>query len=369
MLGKRSKAKPKLREMAKSVLCTVSTQPDVEKGGLEGNKRVHMDGGSGKPPLLGVENGKPSTNSCTSKEAMAGVLYCSVSLAMVLLNKAVLSSFQFRSSNSLLFFQCIMSVGLISALRGLNWVPKDPLDMRVVKIWWPANALFVAMIWSSFYSIKYLSVPMVTILKNSTNFLVILGDWVIFRKRYGLGVWSTVWLILIASLMGGITDLSFSWYGYCWQALNCAVTAMYSLYLKMVMERVSAITGKPKGLEQSTMVLYNNLLALPWVLSVMYVLGETETVWQEPDLRNPVFLIAAVASGFAAFSISFASLFYLSQTTATTYSLTGSVNKVPMAVLGMLFFATPVTTPNLLSLGIGLTAGVLFVFAKAHSAG
>lgn len=302
-----------------------------------------------------------------SKEMASGSLYCGVSIAMVLVNKAALSSFEFHSPNSLLFFQCGLSLVLICGLRWLNVVTKDPLDWRVVKLWWPANMFFIAMVWSSFYSLKYISVPMITILKNSTNFLVILGDWVLFGRRYGVKVWAAVWLIILSSIMGGVSDLTFSWTGYTWQVANCVFTAAYSLYLKKVMEKIKDVTGKPNGLEESTMVLYNNGLALPWVLVVMYVFRETTGVWSEPALQNPRFLVAAFWSGLLAFSISFASLFFLSNTTVTTYSLTGSLNKVPLALLGMVFFDAPITGPTILSLCIGLAAGILFVIAKSRN--
>lgn len=304
-----------------------------------------------------------------SKEIFAGCCYCIISLSMVLMNKAVLSSFDFHAPNSLLFFQCCMSVGLICLFRWMKWVSQEPLEMRVARIWCPANMLFVAMVWSGFHSLKNLSVPMVTVLKNSTNFLVLIGDWVVFRKQYGLGVWAAVCLIVMSSVLGGLTDLSFSWKGYMWQGFNCVCSASYSLYLKVAMEQLAVLTGNPKGLEESTMVLYNNLLALPWVFMIMIMFGETNTILQEPALYDPKFILASILSGILAFSISFASLFFLSNTTASTYNLTGSLNKVPMTILGMIFFDTPMTHLNILSLAVGLFAGIMFVFAKSKKKG
>lgn len=57
---------------------------------------------------------------------------------------------------------------------------------------------------------------------------------------------------------------------------------------------------------------------------------------------------------------------FLSNTTATLYSLTGALNKIPVAIIGMIAFAEPTNAKNLLSIVIGLGAGVLFVFAKSH---
>ncbi len=83
-------------------------------------------------------------------------------------------------------------------------------------------------------------------------------------------------------------------------------------------------------LDEFSMVFYNNLLSLPLILVLIIWNGEATTLWSEPALRNPQFLFVACLSALLAFGISFASLWFLSTTTATVYSLTGSLNKVRM---------------------------------------
>ncbi len=64
---------------------------------------------------------------------------------------------------------------------------------------------------------------------------------------------------------------------------------------------------------------------------------------------------------------SFTSLWFLSTTTPSIYSLVGSLNKVPLALIGLLAFNVPWTVPNLLSILMGTLAGVVFVIAKSKS--
>jgi GDP-mannose transporter len=56
------------------------------------------------------------------------------------------------------------------------------------------------------------------------------------------------------------------------------------------------------------------------------------------------------------------------QTTATIYSLVGALNKIPVAIVGLLVFREPTNPKNLASIVIGLLAGVLFVQAKQMKA-
>lgn len=54
----------------------------------------------------------------------------------------------------------------------------------------------------------------------------------------------------------------------------------------------------------------------------------------------------------------------MSRSTATLYSLTGGMNKVIVATAGILLFDESSGWRNILSIAIGLVAGVIFMFAK-----
>ena len=209
---------------------------------------------------------------------------------------------------------------------------------------------------------------MVTVLKNLTNFLVIFGDLLIFKKRYSSGVWATLVLMLISALCSAATDLAFDASGYTWQMINNAFTAAYSLWLRAVITKMSVITHKQGGTDEFGMVVFNNLLSIPMIAALVFITGEAWTVAKEPALKQPAFLIAAASSGIIGFLISIASMWFLSCTTATTFSLVGSLNKIPLAVLGMLLFKAPTSTNNLLSVMVGLIAGAVFAQAKARDA-
>ena len=46
----------------------------------------------------------------------------------------------------------------------------------------PVNVIFVGMIWTSFFALKNLGVPMATVLKNLTNLFTIGGDYLLYGK-------------------------------------------------------------------------------------------------------------------------------------------------------------------------------------------
>lgn len=111
-------------------------------------------------------------------------------------------------------------------------------------------------------------------------------------------------------------------------------------------------------------VYYNNLLSLPFVCILAAVFGEPQRIMTDPSFTSPSFHTVAALSCIVSFSISYSTLWFLSTTTPTTYGLVGSLNKIPVAVIGMVLFKTVYSTANIASIAVGLLAGVLFVRAK-----
>ena len=280
------------------------------------------------------------------------------------MNKAALSSFNFGCPVSLLFCQCLASVLLVKVFEIAGFVSVEPLSLSILQMWIPVNVLFVGMTWTSFAALRHLGVPMATVLKNLTNLFVIAGDIVLYGKRYGLYVWVTLALMTISAICGAFTDMEFNTSGYIWQLLNCGLTAGYSLYLRGTMDKVVTVTKSRSKLNEFSMVYFNNLLSLPFVLLLLVHHQEHLTFLTDSAWQDKLFVLAFFASCLLAFFISFALLWFLSITTTTTFSLTGSLNKVVVAFIGFLVFRTPLEAKNVASVLVGLFAGAIFVKAK-----
>jgi len=226
------------------------------------------------------------------------------------------------------------------------------------------NLIFVGMIGSSFFALKEVGVGMVTVWKNLSNFVTAVGDVAIYKKSYTWGVWGVLFLMLGSAFVGASTDSKFSWGGYSWQVANCMFTSAYALYLRSVMDKVSEHTTNKQKMDEYSMVYYNNLLSLLPILGLIFAFNEHKVVLSQPALMDSAFLVVSLLGGIIGFAISFSSLWFLSQTTATIYSLVGALNKIPVAVLGIIAFNESTNPNNLASIVIGLGAGVLFVRVK-----
>lgn len=114
-------------------------------------------------------------------------------------------------------------------------------------------------------------------------------------------------------------------------------------------------------------MFYNNLLSIP-VLIVATLLVED---WSSENItRNfPVdnrsnIMIAMILSGLSSVFISYTSAWCVRVTSSTTYSMVGALNKLPIAVSGLVFFDAPVTLGSVSAIAIGFVSGIVYTIAK-----
>ena len=119
---------------------------------------------------------------------LSGLAYCFSSCGMILVNKLVLSSYDFNAGISLMLYQVILiwctlnlfypfvycvvmwelleldwfwhffvwmqnliSVAIVSVLSLLGLVSTEPLTWRLIKVWLPVNVIFVGMLVTSMF--------------------------------------------------------------------------------------------------------------------------------------------------------------------------------------------------------------------------
>ncbi|XP_042971101.1 GDP-mannose transporter GONST1-like isoform X2 [Carya illinoinensis] len=244
---------------------------------------------------------------------LSGFAYCISSCSMILINKFVLSSYDFNAGISLMLYQNLISVIIVSILSFLGIISTEPLTWRLVKVWFPVNVIFVGMLITSMFSLKYINVAMVTVLKNVTNVITALGEMYLFSKHHDSRVWAALFLMIISAISGGITDLSFHAVGYAWQIINCFLTASYSATIEVA-----------------------NLLVC------------NDIKWSFGTSNQLHFYV--VSSSNWGYNVQ--------------VSLVGSLNKIPLSIAGILIFKVPTSLENSASIFFGLIAGVIFARAK-----
>jgi GDP-mannose transporter len=153
---------------------------------------------------------------------------------------------------------------------------------------------------------------------------------------------------------------------------NCFTTAFFALFMRAKIKKV--------GFKDYDTVFYNNLLSIPVLLifSLMTELPELSKMsikYSDPQNIDEFYgLISAILlSGISGFAISYGSSWCVRVTSSTTYryplselivSMVGALNKLPIAIAGMVLFDDPVTFGGVMGVLLAFAAGIIYTIAK-----
>jgi len=116
-------------------------------------------------------------------------------------------------------------------------------------------------------------------------------------------------------------------------------------------------------------MFYNNLLTIPILLMASLVVEDWSSaniIKNFPiDTRNTI-IAAMIFSGLSSVFISYTSAWCVRVTSSTTYSMVGALNKLPLAVSGLIFFDAPVTIPSVSAIFVGFVSGIVYAVAKVQ---
>ncbi|GMM50111.1 GDP-mannose transporter [Starmerella bacillaris] len=306
-----------------------------------------------------------SDTSLVNSPAAAIGAYCISSIVMTLGNKFVLSGKNFNLNCVVLAVQSLSCLAVIHVLKALGFVSFRKYSNADAKKWFPIAALLVAMIYTASKAIQYLSVPVFTIFKNLTIILIAYGEVLWFGGVVTPMIFFSFMLIVLSSVVAAWSDVtasagqSINWIGYLWMFSNCFSQAAFVLVLR---KRIKVL-----GFKDMDTMFYNNLLSIPilLVVSVLFEDWSPENVLKNfPEENRFSVIMMMVITGLLSVGISYCSGWCVRVTSSTTYSMVGALNKLPIAVFGLLFFDPVITFMKVFSIVLGFSAGLVYSYAK-----
>jgi GDP-mannose transporter len=252
------------------------------------------------------------------------------------------------------------------------------------------------MIYTSTKALQFLSVPVYTIFKNLTIIVIAYGEVLWFGGSVTASALFSFGLMVLSSVVAAWADIQHALYGgtetqsieaaaalstlnagYAWMGMNVFCTAAYVLSMRKVIKKMNfkdwdSTFAPPvirSMLKNFPAMFYNNLLTIPvlFLCSLVFEDWSNENVLKNFPIETRNSLMAGmVYSGLATIFISYCSAWCIRVTSSTTYSMVGALNKLPIAVSGLIFFAAPVTFGSVSAIIIGFISGIVYAWAKVR---
>ncbi|KAM0753996.1 UDP-galactose transporter [Meredithblackwellia eburnea MCA 4105] len=298
------------------------------------------------------------------------VSVCMASLTMTILNKYIVSGFSFTMNLFILAAQSAVAAICIFGAKRVGVISFRDFDWEEAKNWSPVSAALVIVLWTGSKSLQFLSVPVYTIFKNLTIIVVAYGEVLWFGGAVTQRELLSFVLMILSSVIAASGNIMAalngeskqaeasgdSGIGYFWVLLNVIATAFYILGMR---KRI-----KLTGFKDWDTSAYNNVISIPILLVASFSLeGWGSANWERnfPAESRTYLIVATSISGAAAVFISYSAAWCIRVTSSTTYRF---LNKLPVAVSGMVFFGNPVNVRSVSSVLLGFFAGIMYTQAK-----
>ncbi|EME82266.1 uncharacterized protein MYCFIDRAFT_197434 [Pseudocercospora fijiensis CIRAD86] len=305
--------------------------------------------------------------------------YCASSILMTVSNKYCVNGTGWNLSFFLLAVQALVCIAAISTCKAFGIITYRDFNTDEARKWFPVSLLLIGMIYTSIKALQFLSIPVYTIFKNLTIILIAYGEVLWFGGSVGGMALLSFGLMVLSSIIAAWADISHALAsysgdavtgeaaekistlnaGYIWMALNCLSSAGYVLGMR---KRIKLTNFK----DFDTM-FYNNLLSIPILLICTLLLEDWSSAniaINFPPGRQQLMIAAMIFTGLSSIFISYTSAWCVRVTSSTTYSMVGALNKLPIAISGLVFFDAPVTLASVSAIFVGFVSGVVYALAK-----
>ncbi|KAI8929745.1 hypothetical protein BC831DRAFT_442902 [Entophlyctis helioformis] len=316
----------------------------------------------------------------TSHAAPLAILsYCVASILMTVTNKLVLSSYDFKLNFLLLAIQSLVCVIMLEACSILGWLSHRPFRLPEAKNWFVVSLALVLMIYTGSKALQFLSIPVFTIFKNLTIILTAYAErYLLMGSPVTRLMLVSFFLIVVSSVVAGWADIAAGntlnasandvgvVVAYGWMVANCLTTSAFTLFMRSKL--------KSCNFKDFDAVFYNNLLSIPTLIFLSLVtevpealrlydryFGVTSAKYAEEFYGLS---LGIIISSISSFGISYSTSWCVRVTSSTTYSMVGALNKLPIAIAGMVFFDAVVTTGSVSGVVFAFIGGIVYSYAK-----
>ncbi|KAK4538676.1 hypothetical protein CDCA_CDCA19G4701 [Cyanidium caldarium] len=369
---------------------SVNRAPSVQlRVGMQERQWQQANGGSGNAVTAATSRSRERVRS--RMEAVSSALaYATCSVLLTLFNKAVFSGKQFDYPWFALAWQSAATAVLVWLSSRTGWTAtKLRWDAELLRCMTVPNFFFVMFLFTNSRALRYLTLPVQVVFKSLAPVGITIFESVWHRDPIPRGVWWALLLCALGNVVAalGRGGLSLSVRGYLWALANLFANVMYLATLR---------THVPARFSSLGKTFASAVLSLFWMIPLSGISGELGGTVLSPAERlsraaasahnatgrgdaaalqrqsalsalrheSPGFQLAFVLSGLLGTLISAASFWCVSATSGSTYSVVGTLNKVPVVVLGYFIFREPTTAFTWAGVAVSIWAGYLFTESK-----
>lgn len=296
----------------------------------------------------------------------SALFYGSASFLITVVNKTVLTSYQFPSFLVLSLGQLAASIIVLFLGKHFRIVKFPDLSRDIPRRIFPLPLIYLGNMMFGLGGTQALSLPMFAALRRFSILMTMILELRILGIRPTTTVQVCVYSMVGGALLAASDDLSFNLHGYLFVMITNTLTAANGVYMKKKLD--TADMGK-YGL-----MYYNSLFMFLPALIGTWLCGDLEKAWQFQNWNDTLFLVQFLLSCVMGFILSYSTILCTQYNSALTTTIVGCLKNISVTYIGMFIGGDYVFSwLNSIGINISVVGSLLYAYVtfrkKAPAAG
>lgn len=249
------------------------------------------------------------------------------SFMIMVVNKRVLTVYQFPSFQVLGLGQMVATVIILALAKGLKIITFPDLSGDTFRKIWPLPLMYLGNMVFGLGGTQELSLPMMTVLRRFSILMTMAGEFYVLKVRPSTTIQLSVYTMIFGSLVAALNDLAFNLRGYTYVLLNDGFTAGNGVLMKKKLES--------KDLGKYGLMYYNSLFMLVPATIFAFQTGDFERTLAFEGWRDSWFCFQFFLSCIFGFILIFSTILCTAYNSALTTTIVGCLKNILITYLGM----------------------------------
>lgn len=285
----------------------------------------------------------------------SALFYGLSSFMITVVNKTVLTSFEFPSFQVLGIGQMLATILLLFVAKKLRYVEFPNLEATTFVKIWPLPVIYIGNMIFGLGGTKQLSLPMFTALRRFSILMTMIAEYYVLGARPRVSVQLSVYTMIIGAIVAALNDLAFSLKGYVFILLNDFFTAVNGVYMKKKLDN--------KELGKYGLMYYNSLFMIVPAIALACWMGDARSVVEFPYWCNVFFLVQFGLSCVMGFVLSYSMILCTLYNSALTTTIIGCLKNICVTYLGMVIGGDYIFTwLNFLGLNLSVVGSLVYTW-------